>query len=62
MVHGLMEMCRHFKSKLAASPRKLKVNYCIFQQDNDQKHMFKSTRKGLNDHRDQASAMAISAP
>uniref|UniRef100_A0AAR2LDN2 Tc1-like transposase DDE domain-containing protein n=1 Tax=Pygocentrus nattereri TaxID=42514 RepID=A0AAR2LDN2_PYGNA len=54
-VHGIMNALKYqdiLKQNLVASARKLKMGrHWVFQQDNDPKHMARSTQKWLTTHR-----------
>ncbi|KAI4895662.1 hypothetical protein NFI96_004662 [Prochilodus magdalenae] len=54
-VHGIMDALKYqdiLKQNLVASARKLKMGrHWVFQQDNDPKHMAKSTQKWFTTHR-----------
>ncbi|KAI4884767.1 hypothetical protein NFI96_004126, partial [Prochilodus magdalenae] len=54
-VHGIMNALKYqgiLKQNLVASARKLKMGrHWVFQQDNDPKHMAKSTQKWFTTHR-----------
>ena len=54
-VHGIMDSMKYqdiLNQNLAASAKKLKLSHrWIFQQDNDPKHMSRSTQKWFTEHK-----------